>query len=159
MSPRLLDPGPLITCLPSQHCTESQTWCFWYWNNVTWLDILKAIINVDLLKLKTDSAYVQQLLLVWLWDSQFPQPTCSWKWVGTLNPLRAPNLTLKPFFSPKMHFDRWVGRIIRIIHAWITSVNWRKKNKFLFYIDATIVAFLLFSHMGQYNPPNSDSFQ
>ena len=66
----------------------------------------------------------------WVRPSQFPQPTCSWKWVGTPNPLRAPNLTLKPFFSPKMHFDHWDGRIIRIIHTWITSLNLRKKTSF-----------------------------
>ena len=35
--------------------------------------------------------------------SQFPRPTCFWKWVSTTNPLRAPNSTLEPFFSPKMH--------------------------------------------------------
>ena len=93
----------------SQHCTESQTWCFGYWNDFTWLDILKAIINVNLMKLKTDGAYVQQLLLGWLWDSQFPQPTCSWKWVGTPNPLRAPNLTLKPFFRRRCILTTGLG--------------------------------------------------
>ena len=37
------------------------------------------------------------------WPSQFPRPTCYWKWVGTTKPLRAPNSTLDPFFSPKTH--------------------------------------------------------
>ena len=35
--------------------------------------------------------------------SQFHRPTCFWKWVGPTKALRAPNSTLEPFFSPKMH--------------------------------------------------------
>ena len=33
------------------------------------------------------------------WGSQFPQPTCSWKWVGGTNPQKRSNLTLEPNFA------------------------------------------------------------
>ena len=88
--------------------------------------------------------------------SQFPRPTCYWKWVGGTKPLRAPNWTLKPIFSPKIDCDHWVGHIFRIWHTKINNFNW--KNKSLFFIEDAIVKFLSSPFLGHSLHPIWDSF-
>ena len=73
---------------------------------ITMIILMSLMILITKLwpQMSIDGQYmISQNELTRYLHSQFHRPTCFWKWVGPTKALRAPNSTLEPFFSPKMH--------------------------------------------------------